>query len=42
MRSSMMIKIFVNIKLKTLMEKQMTSGDSREDKLFDYDEVDNI
>ena len=41
MRSSMMTKIFVNIKLKTFMEKQMTLGDSSEDKLFDYGEIDN-
>ena len=34
----MMTKIFVNIKMKTLMEKQITPGDSSEEKLFNYDE----
>ena len=38
MKSSMMAKIFVNIKMKTLMEKQITPGDSSEEKLFNYDE----
>ena len=40
MRSSMMMVIFVNFKMKTLMEKQMTS-DSSEEKLFDDGEIEN-